>query len=253
MFRNLFRGSQRAVTTVTRPGASRQTPMLCRQALIRQPRQSQQLYKFLAGSRPYSSQSKIAVNNGTDANGEDAASDKSDNTTQRGIVCRVAASAERKKRLALIDPVPERAGRQNQLARIHRVPPRIYRKYQLVLPTTRQMIQMEKNALEIVKALREISAKLDMLEKLDKLDKINMNLDKLDNININLEKIIINLDKAQKQDKYAFWTLVFAIIVMAFVVAMSDPEKPDKEENEAGGEIQLDTRPTSKADPDRVS
>ncbi|KAL3304094.1 hypothetical protein RB213_016198 [Colletotrichum asianum] len=201
MFRNLFRGSQRAVTTVTRPGASRQTPMLCRQALIRQPRQSQQLYKFLAGSRPYSSQSKIAVNNGTDANGEDAASDKSDNTTQRGIVCRVAASAERKK----------------------------------------------------LKALREISAKLDMLEKLDKLDKINMNLDKLDNININLEKIIINLDKAQKQDKYAFWTLVFAIIVMAFVVAMSDPEKPDKEENEAGGEIQLDTRPTSKADPDRVS
>lgn len=115
------------------------------------------------------------------------------------------------------------------------------------------MIQMEKNAREIIEALRDTSAKLDMLEKLDKLDKINMNLDKLDNININLEKIIINLDKAQKLDKYAFWTLVLAIIVMAFVVAMSDPGKPDKEENEAGGEIQSGTRPTSKADPDRAS
>ncbi|CAI0653337.1 unnamed protein product [Colletotrichum noveboracense] len=250
MFRNLFRGSQRAITTVTRPSASRQTPMLRRQALIRQPRQSQKLhtaFRLLAGPRPNSSQSKVIVNIGTDANGGNGANDNSDNITQRGIICRVAASAERKKHLALIDPVPERTGLENQLARIHRVPPRIYRKYQLVLPTTRQMIQMEKNAREIIEALRETSAKLDML------DKISMNLDKLDNININLKKIIINLDKAQKQDKYAFWTLVFAIIVMAVVGAMSDPEKPDKEENEAGGEIQSDIRPTSKADPDRVS
>lgn len=224
MFRNLFRGSQRAITTLTRPSASRQTPMFCREALIRQPRQSQSPYavfRLFAGSRPYSSQSKLTVNSGTDVNGGNKANNKSDNTTKRGIICRAAAKAERQKHLALIYRVPERAGRENQLAHVHRVPPRSYRKHQLVLRTTSQMIQMEHNARVIIKALREISAKLDT-------------------INSNLDKIITNLEEIQKLDRYMFWTLTLAIIVMAVVGAILDPKRPNKPERETAGEVPPD-------------
>ncbi|KAK2780537.1 hypothetical protein CKAH01_00481 [Colletotrichum kahawae] len=167
MFRNLFRGSQRAITTVTRLSASRQTPILFREAFIRQPRQSQPPYadfRLLAGSRPYSSQSKLTVNSRTDVNGWNKANNKSDNTTQRGIICRAAAKAERQRHLALTYRVPEKAGRENQLAHVHRVPPRSYRKHQPPLRTTSQMIRRKTNARAKIKALRETSAKLDKIE-----------------------------------------------------------------------------------------
>ncbi|KAF5489473.1 hypothetical protein CGCS363_v012260 [Colletotrichum siamense] len=183
MFRNLFRGSQRALTALARPSASRQTPMLYREALIRQSQQSQPLYaafRLLASSRIHSSQSKVAVNNDTDVNGGDEFNDKSDNTTQRGIICRVAARPERKKHLR-----------------------------------------------EIMKALREISEKLD--------------------------KIKMDLEIIRKQKRYRFWTLALAIIVMGFVGAMSGPKKPNKQENETAEEITPDNSPTSKTDPDIVS
>ncbi|KAF3797308.1 hypothetical protein GCG54_00009279 [Colletotrichum gloeosporioides] len=105
MFRNIFRGSQRAITTLARPSPTRQTPMLCREALIRHPKQIQRQYtafRPLACTRQYSSQRKVTVNSGSDANGGNGANNKSDSTTKRGIICRVAARAERKKHLALI-------------------------------------------------------------------------------------------------------------------------------------------------------
>lgn len=78
-----------------------------------------------------------------------------------------------------------------------------------------------------MKALREISEKLD--------------------------KIKMDLEIIRKQKRYRFWTLTLAIIVMAFVGAMSGPKKPKKQENETAGEISPDTSPTSKADLDMVS